>query len=62
MITIDSRKHLLNNIKLMIKKIEFPLQLSLIQLDPAIKELSKANIHLLLIQKCYQYESLTPES
>lgn len=48
-----SRKHLLNNVKLMIKKIEFPLQLSLIQLYPAIKELSKATIHLLLIQKCY---------
>lgn len=62
MITIVSRKHLLNNVKLMIKKIEFPLQLSLIQLYLAIKELSKATIHLLLIQECYHYESLTPES
>lgn len=50
--TVVSRSHLLTNVKLMIKKIEFPWQLVFLQLHAAIKEPSKKNLHLLLIQKC----------
>lgn len=50
--TIVARSHLLTNVKLMIKKIEFPWQLVFLQLHAAIKEPSKTNLHLLLIQKC----------
>ena len=50
--TMVSRSHLLTNVKLMIKKIEFPWQLVFLQLHAAIKEPSNTNLHLLLIQKC----------